>query len=382
MGRIVARLRGAVFGYSAPCVRVAPLSEKHLVELEQAVDRALGQWLTGERPDAPLDVVRALERVLLFLKQNGDASAQARHVASLAFAFGAQLVRHGGWAWHSVSEDGSVNPSVVRPDGRACLVVDTLTALVTRSETGGLVDLFKALQDGEELPTIHGVTRVEPSRAPVDARRHFERDVVARLAHVRKALRMWGSPEELEAVAEHFSHVLLAARTPAWTFEQTHALWVAQGAPFAGDADEHAVMRSRLWAEHVESARQQVTFGYASVWAALRREPEREAFTGPWIETLLDAPRLAGTPDRLNAVLFALIGFVATDPQAYVTHLSAERERTGGHELRPFHVVAPPGPSEVALPYGRKFTTWEAVSAGIGRVLEALAAGPAGPLAS
>lgn len=69
-------------------MRVSPLSDKHVTELNQAVDRALGQWLTGPVPSEPLDVVRALERVLLFLKQNGDASAQGRHVASLAFAFG------------------------------------------------------------------------------------------------------------------------------------------------------------------------------------------------------------------------------------------------------------------------------------------------------
>jgi hypothetical protein len=364
-------------------VRVAPLSEKHVVELEQAVDRALMQWLTGERPDAPIDVVRALERVLLFLKQNGDASAQARHVASLAFAFGAQLVRHGGWTWQSVSEDGGVNPTVVRTDGRACLVVDTMTALVTKSASIGLVELFTQLVDATPPPPVQGVTSVDTALTTEAsgraAQERFERDVVARLQHVRKVLRMWGSPEELEVVAEHFTHVLLASRSPGWTFEQTHALWASHGGPFAGDADEHAVMRARLWAEHVETARQQVTFGYASVWAALRREPDRERFVGPWIETVLDTPRLAGTPDRLNAVLFALIGFVATDPQAYVAHLSAERDRRGGHELRPFHVVAPPGPTEAALPYGRKFVTWDAVSSGIGRVLGALASGESGP---
>jgi hypothetical protein len=112
--------------------------------------------------------------------------------------------------------------------------------------------------------------------------------------------------------------------------------------------------------------------GYASIWAALARDAAREVLLAPWIETLLDAPKLAGTPDRLNAVLFALIGFVASDAQAYVNHLGAAREHTGGHALRPFHVVAPPGPSEAHLPYARKFTTWEAVSDGIGRVTSAL----------
>lgn len=351
-------------------VHRAPLSDKHLVEVNQAVDRALAQWLPGVDTSQPLEVVRALERVLLFLQQNGDASAQARHVASLAFAFGQQLVRAGGWGWHSVSEDGSVNPSVVRADGRACLVVDAVTAMVTKTSSAGLVELYRGLLDDAALETP-GVLRVT-SEAGHDAVARLERDVLTRLAQLRASLRMWRSPEELEAVAEHFTHVLLAARTPGWSFEQTHALWVAEGAPFAADADEHADMRSRLWGENLEQARSQVTLGFVSVWAALERDPEREPLLTPWIEALLDAPRLAGPPDRLNAVLFALIGFVAKDPQAYVTHLAAERTRTGGHELRPLHIVAPPGPNDAALTYTRKFATWEAVSSGIGRVIEAV----------
>jgi hypothetical protein len=357
-------------------VQAAPLSEKHLVELEQAVDRALDQWLVGGRPERPLDVVRALERVLLFLRQNGDASAQARHVSALAFAFGAQLVRGGGWRWESVSEDGSVNPSVVADDGRACLVVDAVTAMVLGASRTSLVELFGALSAGADLPSAPGVTKLlagaGEGRGAVETQARFERDVLARLEHVRKALRMWGSPEELEAVAEHFTHVVYASRRQGWAFEQTHARWVDAGGPFAGDADEHAIMRARLWGANVETARQQVTFGYAGVWAALQREADREGFVGPWVEVLLDAPTLAGTPDRLNAVLFALIGFVATDPQAYVAHLSATRSRMGGHELRPFHVVAPFGPTEAALPYTRKFETWESVSTGIRTVLETL----------
>lgn len=355
----------------------APLSEKHRQELAQAVERALSQWLTGGAPESPLDVVRALERVLLFLRQNGDAQAQSRHVASLAFALGEQLVKSGGWSWCSVSEDGSINPSVVRDDGLACLVVDAVTGMVTKTSDVGLVELFRALQ-GTPPPGLPGVLRV--TGAPlVEASPVFERDVLARLGHLRKALRMWGSPEELEAVAQHFTHVLLCGRSPGWPFDETHALWVREGAPFAKDAQEHAEMRSRLWGEHVETARSQVTFAYASVWAGLARDPERERRLGPWIETLLDAPQVGGAPDRLNAILFALIGFVATDPQAYVNHLSLERERTGGHPLRPLQVVAPPGPSEAGLSWTRRFTSWDDVATGIERVTATVAARLAGP---
>lgn len=348
---------------------VEPLSEKHVVELEQACQRALSQWLPNEDTGEPKDIIRALDRVLLFLKQNGDASAQARHVASLAFAFGQQLVRTGAWQWVSVSEDGSVNPSVLDGNGRACLVVDAVTAMVTKTTPLGLAEVFRALIEtrGTALPGV-----VTGLRGVGDAATRFERDVISRLNHARTVLRMWGSPEELEAVAEHFVHVVLSNRTPTWRFEDTHALWLQHGGPFAADADEHAEMRTRLWADAVEQARTQVAHGYLSVWAALQREPEREARSTEWIEALLDAPRLAGTPDRLNAVLFALIGFVATDPQAFVTHLGAERERVGGHSLRPLHVVAPMGPSDAGLQYTRKFTSWEAVSNGIARVLAAL----------
>ncbi len=351
-------------------MRVSPLSDKHLLEVVQASERALAQWLTVPGVPEPLELVRALERVLLFLKQNGDASAQARQVSSLAFAFGQQLVRTGAWEWKSVSEDGSVNPSVVNGAGRACLVVDTVTAMVTQRSSVGLVELFRGLLD-EAATDVPGVVRVTPTFPPTVLER-LERDVLARLSHVRGALRMWRSPEELEAVAEHFTHVLLSAHRPGWTFEQTHALWMKHGGPFAKDPDEHADMRSRMWGEQLETARSQVTLGFVEIWALLDRDAEREALMTPWIEELLDAPKLAGAPDCLSAVLFSLIGFVARDPQAYVTHLSAERERVGGHPLRPFHIVGPPGPSEAALTYTRKFSSWEAVSTGIERVVKAL----------
>ena len=127
---------------------VAPLSERHLSELALAVDRAAAQWVKGV--DAPVDVVRGLERVLLFLKQNGAASPQARHIASLGFIFGQQVVRAGGWTWQSVSEDGSVNPAIVSPDGkRAVLVVDVVTRLVVGADKASLAALYGALVGGE-----------------------------------------------------------------------------------------------------------------------------------------------------------------------------------------------------------------------------------------
>ena len=92
----------------------------------------------------------------------------------------------------------------------------------------------------------------------------------------------------------------------------------------------------------------------------------------PWIEALLDFPEQVGSPDRLNMVLFALMGFVAADPQRYVAALSLERHRIGGHELRALPVVAPPGPTEAALTYTRNFQSWARVTEGIIAVMKEL----------
>lgn len=201
------------------------------------------------------------------------------------------------------------------------------------------------------------------------------KDVAARLRHMTKTARMWGSPEELETAAQHLVHVALVARTPGWTFEQTHALWLEVGGPFAGDADEHAAMRSKMWREEEALARVQVIAGFAAVWALLDRDPEREAAVGPWLEVLLDEPGQAGTPDRLNMVLFALMGFIARAPERFVEALAAERERIGGHGLRPLCVVGPQGPTEASVAWTRKFTSWGQVVDGIEAVLARLDAG-------
>lgn len=203
----------------------------------------------------------------------------------------------------------------------------------------------------------------------------LEPAILRRLGDLTKTARMWGSPAELECVALHFTHVLLAAREPGWKLEQTHERWKAAGAPFAADADEHAAMRAKMWGEDAAKAREQVVEGFLVVWTGLERSPEREAAFGPWIEALLDFPQHVASPDRLNMVLFALMGFVAANPQAYVTALNLERHRVGGHELRALHVVAPPGPSEASLTYTRNFQSWQRVIDGIDGMVKALERG-------
>lgn len=128
-------------------MHVAPLSDKHLAELQQATGRALQQWAKGVL--APPDVLAAMERVLLFLRQNGRASIQPRQVASLAFVVGEQLVQLGGWRWMSVSDDGTLNPAIVSPDGaRACLLVDVVTLLVSGEGRGSITALARACLEG------------------------------------------------------------------------------------------------------------------------------------------------------------------------------------------------------------------------------------------
>jgi hypothetical protein len=124
-------------------LRVAPLTDEHHRQLSLAVDRALQQW--APTLNEPKEIIAALDRVLLFLRQNGGASVQSRQVASLAFVFGAQVVRSAGWAWHSVSDDDHVNPAIVSADAtRAVLVVDVVTELVLEATKGSLVDLHLA----------------------------------------------------------------------------------------------------------------------------------------------------------------------------------------------------------------------------------------------
>ena len=129
-------------------MKVAPLSEKHRGELQLATERALQQW--AKDVFAPQEIVSAMERILLFLRQNGGAARQARQVASLAFIIGEQVVQLGGWKWMSVSEDDSVNPAIVSPDGvRACLVVDVISLLVAGEARSSLGTLVRACVENQ-----------------------------------------------------------------------------------------------------------------------------------------------------------------------------------------------------------------------------------------
>ncbi len=132
---------------------ITPLTDKHHRELALAVERASTQWVPNLTD--PAQIVAALDRVLLFLRQNGSASPQARQVASLAFVFGAQVVATSDWTWHSVSEDDGLNPSLVSADRKhAVLVVDLATQLVMGLAKGSLADLHRACVEHRDHPNL------------------------------------------------------------------------------------------------------------------------------------------------------------------------------------------------------------------------------------
>ncbi|MFZ5443947.1 MAG: hypothetical protein ACOZQL_28345 [Myxococcota bacterium] len=134
-------------------MHVAPLSETHLAQIQLATERALQQW--AKDVIVPTKILAAMDRVMFFLKQNGGAAQQARQVASLAFIVGEQLVHLGGWRWMSVSDDGSLNPAIVSPDGaRACLLVDAVTLMVSGEAKGSISALAKACLEGTEHPMV------------------------------------------------------------------------------------------------------------------------------------------------------------------------------------------------------------------------------------
>jgi hypothetical protein len=127
---------------------VAELTMKQHSELAVAVERATVQWLP--EPLMPAAAVAQLDRVLLFLKQNGAATRQAQHVAFMAFTFGALVVQaQPRWRWASVSDDARPNPALLSLDGhQAFLAVDVVTEHIMGQRPGGLSAVFQRLVNG------------------------------------------------------------------------------------------------------------------------------------------------------------------------------------------------------------------------------------------
>lgn len=131
---------------------VTELSAQHQGEIARAAQRALAQWAKDVPPE-PFRVVQVLERVLLFLKQNGGPSRQADHVTSLAFAWGEQVVAQAAWRWVNLADDGGVNPGLVSPDGaHGCLPVDLVAVRVMQVRSPSLSALFRRIVEGPLPP--------------------------------------------------------------------------------------------------------------------------------------------------------------------------------------------------------------------------------------
>jgi hypothetical protein len=177
---------------------------------------------------------------------------------------------------------------------------------------------------------------------------------------------MWGSPAELEAVALVFFHLFHRIEKPTWYFTESKLKW---GASVAKDETEHHVMRERLYGTDESLALGQVMSGFAPIFASMKFDTFKSPLVLPVLEEAFEQPQLHGRAEQVHAVIFALMGFASSDAHAFVEELRIQRTEIGGHELRPFFVVAPKGPSSEALGYQRKFTTFGAVQNKIKEVI-------------
>ena len=125
------------------------LSEVHQQQIAKATVQALVQWLPNHASLGPADIVQQLDRVVLFLQQNGSPSRQAAQVTSLAFSWGMQLQRTLGWQWVNAEGDQGFNPALLSADGQWLVCpVDIVTALVMKHAQGSLAKLYGALVAG------------------------------------------------------------------------------------------------------------------------------------------------------------------------------------------------------------------------------------------
>ena len=143
------------------------LSEVHQQQIARATLQALVQWLPGHASLSPVEIVQRLDRVVLFLQQNGSPSRQAGQVTSLAFAWGMQVQRALGWQWVNAATDGTFNPALQSEDGRLlCCAVDVVTALVMRQASGSLLKLFNELTSAQVPADAELPHRIELAERP------------------------------------------------------------------------------------------------------------------------------------------------------------------------------------------------------------------------
>ena len=152
---------------------------------------------------------------------------------------------------------------------------------------------------------------------------------------------LYGSPEQVEGLAMHVTHVLFTIGHSAWSFRDTEAFWrelasaLGFGARCAQDEEAYKIKRWWRWGSEEARARLQVRGAYRRIWRRLRHLDGGRPQTQGWIRALLATPRLAGPPDVLETVLWGLTSIVLEEQlEAFITLLDEELRRAGANSLR------------------------------------------------
>jgi hypothetical protein len=142
-------------------VSIEPLPSRLSAQLRASVASARKQWQLENPATIKSMSVMDLQRVLLFLRQNGSPSQQAGQVAALAFLFGECLAQDFGWSWCAARFDYHSVPALLSPHGnRVLAVIDIVTVSVLSNQAPSLPTLYRQIERGETetLDSVYAVT--------------------------------------------------------------------------------------------------------------------------------------------------------------------------------------------------------------------------------
>jgi len=132
---------------------------------------------------------------------------------------------------------------------------------------------------------------------------------------------MFGTAGDLEAIAECDSHIVLAARFPGWTWDDTRALWrqaardLFDADRFRGEDELYRRFHWWRWNDREDEAWEQVTAIYRRLWERTPRhlrDPARQThpelrYAIEWTEELLAHPRLLRNPCEYEMAMMGLV---------------------------------------------------------------------------
>ncbi len=131
-------------------VSIEPLPPHLGAQLRAAIASARKQWMVEVSITIKSLSVSDLQRVLLFLRQNGSPSQQAGQVTALAFLFGECVVQDFGWRWCLARLDQAAVPALLSPDGtRVLAVIDIVTNCVLSRNALSLPKLHHHIERAE-----------------------------------------------------------------------------------------------------------------------------------------------------------------------------------------------------------------------------------------